>query len=87
VYGTSAAELATLNVRTLYRKGLTIFGYANIVEPIARQHGVLRELFPLLRSGALVVPHEIIPLSDAATAHQRLLERSVRGKLVIDCRR
>jgi len=86
VYGTSAEEHATFNVRTIYRKGLTIYGYANIVEPVARQHAVLNQLFGALRDGSLVVPHEIVPLSDAATAHQRLLDRSVPGKLVIDCR-
>ena len=87
VYGTSAEEHATFNVRTVYRKGLTIYGYANIVEPVARQQAVLTQLFDALRDGSLVVPHEIVALSDSAGAHQRLLDRSVPGKLVIDCRR
>ena len=86
VYGTSSEEVAEVNIRTLYRKGLSVFGYTNIVEPVERQQEVLRRLFDSLLDGSLRVPHEVIPLERAASAHRRLLDRSVSGKLVIDCR-
>lgn len=85
VYGTSSGERADVNIRTVYRKGLTIHGYTNLNEPLARQHAVLSALFESLMDGTLEVPHEIIPLEQAGSAHSRLLERSVAGRLVIDC--
>jgi len=87
IYGTSAHEEGRFNVRRIYRKGLSIFGYTNIVEPVERQQAVLATLFAALCDGTLRVPHEIIPLAEAHNAHQRLLDRAVEGKLVIDCRR
>jgi len=85
-YGTSFAEEARLNMRTVYRKGLTISGYTNIVEPVERQQEVLSQLFESLLDGSLQVPFEVVPLEQAASAHERLLGRTVMGKLVIDCR-
>lgn len=85
-YGTSFAEEATINMRTVYRKGLTISGYTNIVEPVERQQAVLTRLFESLLDGSLEVPFEVVPLEQAGSAHQRLLGRTVTGKLVIDCR-
>ena len=86
VYGTSSGEQAEMNIRSVYRKGLTIAGYTNLNEPLVRQHAVLSALFQSLLDGTLEVPHEIVPLEQAGTAHTRLLERSVTGRLVIDCR-
>lgn len=85
-YGTSFAEEAGINMRTVYRKGLTISGYTNIVEPVERQQAVLSRLFESLLDGSLQVPFEVVPLEQAGSAHQRLLARTVTGKLVIDCR-
>lgn len=86
VYGTSADERVTHNLRTFYRKGLTMYGYTNIVEPVSRQHAVLEQLFVAVRSGALHIPYELVPLEGSTDVHGRLVRREVEGKLVIDCR-
>lgn len=86
IYGTSSAEVGELNLRTLYRKGLTVHGYAGLLEDAESQRTTLEELFALLASGAVKVATEVLPLGAAADAHRRLLDRQVTGKLLLDCR-
>ena len=86
VYGTSADERIGMNLRTFYRKGLTMLGYTGLVESPALQREVLDRLLGLLAQGALRVPVEVLPLAQAAEAHARIVERRVQGKLVLDCR-
>ena len=37
-------------------------------------------------AGSIRVPVELVPLADAATAHRRIVDRQVTGKLVLDIR-
>lgn len=85
VYGTSADEMVTLNLRALYRKGITLLGYTGLVEPADRQAAVLARLLELLQAGTLQVHTEVLPLADAALAHARIVDRQVLGKLVLRC--
>lgn len=86
-YGTSADEMVTINMRALYRKGITLKGYTGLRETAAEQADILRHLLAEISSGRLRVPIDaILPLGDAAEAHARLLAKEVEGKLVLDCR-
>lgn len=86
VYGTSAGEVVTFNMRTMYRKGLTISGYTGLVEPADQARRVMAGLIEQLIAGSIRVPVELVPLADAATAHRRIVDRQVTGKLVLDIR-
>jgi NADPH:quinone reductase len=86
-YGTSADEMVTLNMRGLYRKGITVKGYTGLRETAAEQADILRHLLAEIAAGRLRVPIDaILPLGDAAEAHARILAKKVEGKLVLDCR-
>lgn len=87
VYGTSAGEIVELNMRTLYRKGLTVSGYTGLIEPPAQQAVVMNGLLTMVADGSIRIAVEEIGLDEAAEAHRRILERQVVGKLVIDVRR
>jgi NADPH:quinone reductase len=84
LYGASAGDDIALPSRGFYRKGLTMFGYTGFVESPESQSAVFAELLRLVADGQLTVPIEILPLSAAATAFQRVIDRQVEGKLVLD---
>jgi NADPH:quinone reductase len=83
VYGTSVDEMITLNLRGLYRKGIDLKGYSGLIDTPADSAAVLTKLLDQLAAGQLRVPVEIVPLSSAANAHQRILDRQVEGKLIL----
>ena len=84
LYGASASDDIPLSSRGFYRKGLTMLGYSGLVETPESQAEVLRSLLALTATGSLRVATELLPLGDAAQAHQRILDRRVTGKLVLD---
>ncbi len=86
VYGTSNAEQVSLNLRRLYRKGVTMLGYSGLVETAEEQRAAMSALLAMMAAGTLRIPiGEVLPLSAAAEAHARILGRAVQGKLVLDC--
>lgn len=87
VYGTSAGEMVELNMRTLYRKGLTVSGYTGLIEPPAQAAKVMSDLLIMVDEGSIRIGVEEVGLGDAAEAHRRILERRVVGKLVLDVSR
>lgn len=87
VYGTSVDEIVTFNLRSLYRKGITLTGYTGLRETSAQQADLLATLIADIAAGRLTVPIDaVLPLGSAAEAHQRILDRKVEGKLLLDCR-
>jgi len=86
-FGTSAAPEVEFNMRSLYRKGLSLLGYGGmLVTPELRREG-LRAAFEALRAGELkFVVDEVLPLDRVNDAFRRLAERSVSGKLMLDLR-
>ena len=84
LYGASASDDIPLSSRGFYRKGLTLLGYSGLVETPQQSAVVLGDLLGQVRSGALSVPTQVLPLSAAADAHRRILAREVEGKLVLD---
>jgi NADPH:quinone reductase len=87
VYGTSNAERVSINLRRLYRKGVSLLGYAGLVDTADEQRIALDTLLAMMAAGTLRVPvGDVLPLSAAAVAHARILGRRVEGKIVLDCR-
>jgi NADPH:quinone reductase len=84
LYGASAGDEIPLPSRGFYRKGLTMAGYSGFVESPESQAAVFAEMLGLVAAGRLTVPIEVLPLSAAAEAFQRILDRQVVGKLVLD---
>ena len=84
-YGTSAGTEVGLDMRTLYRKGVTMIGYTGLRE--VDTAAAFAALFAGLADGSLTVDIDaVLPLSSAAAAHRRILDRSVTGKLLLDVR-
>ena len=84
IYGTSVDEVGTINLRGLYRKGIELLGYAGLIDTPKEQATVLRDLLDRVAGGSLTVPVEKVALADAAGVFDRILDRTVTGKLVID---
>ena len=82
-YGTSASTAATIDMRVLYRKGITVFGYTGLL--LTDVKPTFDALFAAVRSGALVSTiDDVVPLGGAGAAHQRILSKQVGGKLLLD---
>jgi len=86
VYGTSADVESTINLRVLYRKGVSLLGYSGLILGEDRRREIFDDLLAEVTAGRLQVPVEIVPLDRAADCHRRVLDRELTGKLVIDTR-
>lgn len=84
-YGTSGGTAVNFDMRALYRKGITLCGYTGFLE--TSRTDAFAALFDAIRSGKLRVPIDaVLPLTEAGTAHERILAKGVRGKLLLDVR-
>lgn len=84
LYGTSAGHLQEIDLRTLYRKGILLLTYSGTIDPPERSRELLEKVVAALASGELRIPiDEVLPLERAAEAHRRILDRRVRGKLLL----
>ena len=84
LFGASAGPRAEFQVASLYRKGLTVYGYGGLNEPPERLAEGTAKVVAELMAGRLRVPiDEVLPLAQAAEAHRRLLDRAVRGKILL----
>jgi NADPH:quinone reductase len=86
-FGVSAGAETTFNIQALYRKGVSLLGYAGLL--ITREQRIpgLREALAALADGSLrVVIDEALPIDRANDAFARLVDRGVQGKLLLDLR-
>jgi NADPH2:quinone reductase len=86
VYGTSSNVESTLNLRVMYRKGVSLLGYSGLILAEDRRRQILDDLLGEVAAGRLKVPVEVVPLAQAADCHRRVLDRALTGKLVLDTR-
>ena len=84
LFGASAGDDIPLSSRGFYRKGLTLYGYTGLIESPAAQADLLGRLLEQVARGEISVPVETLPLSAAQDAFDRILDRRVTGKLVLD---
>jgi NADPH2:quinone reductase len=85
LFGTSAGPEGQVPLQSLYRKGLTVLGYAGLLESDEAMAAVTRRALQALADGQLSVPIDsAVPLPDVNEAFDRIQQRKVRGKLVLD---
>ena len=88
VFGTSNDQQVSINLRRLYRKGVSLLGYSGLTDTPEDQRGAITMLLEMMAAGSLHIPiGDVLPLADAAEAHARILERRVEGKLLLSCQK
>ena len=88
IFGASADASGAVPLQSLYRKGITVKGYAGLIEPAEAIEKGVRASFAALRDGRMeIVVDSLIPLEQVNDAFERLAERGVSGKLVLDLSR
>ena len=86
-FGVSAGPTVELNMQTLYRKGLTVYGYGGLIEPEERMAAGKAAALAALADGRLkVAVAEVLPLARVNDAFAALVDRAVTGKIVLDLR-
>lgn len=86
-YGISAGPEVTLNMQTLYRKMISLLGYAGMQLGREERRAGLINALEALRAGELkVVIDEVLPLEQVNEAFRRIEQRQVRGKLLLGMR-
>jgi NADPH2:quinone reductase len=84
-FGVSAGPMTELNMQSLYRKGLTVYGYGGLIEPEERMAAGKAAALGALAEGRLrVVVAERLALDRVNEAFTALIDRSVSGKIVLD---
>jgi len=84
-FGVSAGPMAELNMQSLYRKGLTVYGYGGLAEPEERMAPARASALAALADGRLrVAVAERLPLERVNEAFAALVDRAVMGKIVLD---
>ena len=87
IFGASAGPEGQVPLQSLYSKGLSIFGYAGLLESDEAMSAAIRDALQALAAGQLTVPIDsAVPLEQVNEAFDRIQQRKVRGKLVLDSR-
>jgi NADPH:quinone reductase len=87
IFGTSAEAEGRIPLQTLYRKGLTVYGYAGLIEDdeVLARHTV--DALKALQEGRLeVAVGKVSPLDDVNDAFELLEQHAVQGQLLLDLR-
>ncbi|HXW33166.1 MAG TPA: zinc-binding alcohol dehydrogenase family protein [Acidimicrobiales bacterium] len=85
LYGTSAGARGDLPLQPVYRKGLTLYGYAGLQEPEESLKAASARALQAMAEGKLELAVDSrVPLSKVNDALSRLEHRDVLGKLVLD---
>ena len=86
IYGTSAGTEAQLALRALYRSGQRILGYGGLGLTAEERGKAAAKAVAALSDGSLRIHvGRVIALSGAGRVFDELADRSLAGKLVIDC--
>lgn len=83
--GVSAGADVAFNMRVLYRKMLSLLGYGGTILTREDRRPGLEAALEAVRAGELSVRLDsVLPLEDVNLAFQRLVDRRVQGKLLLD---
>jgi NADPH2:quinone reductase len=86
VFGTSAGANVELALQALYRGGQRVIGYGGLgLSADERQAGARAAADAFAEGKLRVHVGRVIPLSAAQNVFAELVDRSLAGKLVIDC--
>lgn len=84
-FGTSASPEVHMNMQVLYRKGITLLGYGGMIVTREWRRRGLTAALGALRDGDLeVVVDEVLPLESVNEGFQRISDRAVSGKLMLE---
>jgi NADPH:quinone reductase len=87
LFGTAAGVTGKLPLRELYRKGITVRGYAGLLNSDEAVGAALRDALQALAEGRMSVPIDsALPLEQVNVAFEMLRQRSVHGNLALDTR-
>jgi NADPH2:quinone reductase len=87
IFGTSADSQGDVPLQTFYRKGLTMYGYAGLIESDVVLAARITEAVNALRDQRLeVVVDRILPLDEVNDGLTLLAEQSLQGQLLLDLR-
>jgi NADPH2:quinone reductase len=85
LFGTSAGSTSTMELRTVYRNGLTILGYGGLMLSDAARRAGLTEALTAVAEGRMRIPIDrTIPLEQVNDAFDLIAGRAVTGKIVLD---
>ena len=84
-FGVSAGADVSFNMQSLYRKMVSLLGYGGMTVARDERRAGLQEALEAVRAGDLKVRiDEVLPLEQVNEAFQRLVDRQVRGNLLLD---
>jgi NADPH2:quinone reductase len=87
LFGTSADVSGLIPLQALYRKSLRVLGYGGLMESEEALTKASRAALEALNDGRFKVTVDaVLPLERANEAFERLVDRSVSGKLLLDLR-
>jgi NADPH:quinone reductase len=87
-FGTTAGAEVQFNMQMLYRKGVSILGYAGGQLPREQRRAALQRALEALRDGSLRVRiDDVLPLDKLNEALERLAQGNHTGKLLLDLQR
>ena len=85
LFGTSAGPDGQVPLQSLYRKGITVIGYAGLLESDEVMSAAIGEALRAAAAGQMSVPvDETVPLAQVNEAFGRITGRQSRGKIVLD---
>jgi NADPH2:quinone reductase len=85
IFGTSADGHGEVPLQQIYRKGIRVLGYGGLIEPDEVTDKALGDALAALARGEFeVVIDTVLPLGEVNTAFERLVDRSVNGKVLLD---
>jgi NADPH2:quinone reductase len=85
LFGASAAPDGQVPLRSLYSKGIAVSGYAGLLESDEAMRAAIQQALQALADGQLSVPVDsALPLDQVNESFDRIRQRQVRGKIVLD---
>lgn len=84
-YGVLAGREGRWDLGALYGKGIRVLGTSGGTTPPADSRAALEGALQAVASGTVRIEVESLPLTSAPEAFDRLVARTVSGKVVLDC--
>ena len=84
LFGTAAGPEGQVPLQSLYRKGISVLGYAGGLASDEVIHAAIQEAMQALAAGKMTVPiDKTMPLTQVNEAFDLIRRREVRGKIVL----
>lgn len=82
-YGVLAGAQTSINLATLYGRGVTIMGTSGGTTSPEQSREALMGALEAVASSKVVIPTEVMPLANVSEAFNRLANKAVHGKLLL----